>query len=464
MSRSVVPFLDIVADELRAAGYAVTFCPQNRVAAAGGREDSASPEAYRFDILDHDPVRSLASLTDQYDIPSPRSLVFGQMNYDYQYSDPPTLTAAGSGPRYLPPSFGEAPRSFEPYVEWLHRCLDFFDQLFADGAGGIPLQYQGSEIIRQALQCVAEHHDVPAVWIGFSPIPGHSGYHTDRRATWPIFETISYDALTADERARAEAYVERFRNDRPTVRAPADDAPTVGERLRQKAARLRDEDTTAVLRAALRLKRRLGRSLRARYARRSYRSPTASRAVIGTEDYVFYPLQYYIESRVTMRAPAFYEQSWLIEYLSRSTPTGHELVTKDHPQQLGAQSRRAIADIARHSIPVAPSMDAHDVVQNAAAVVTLNNTVGYEALLYGTPVVSLGDAFYDPYTYDVEDINRLDRAIDRAIREGGPTEETIVEFAHGIIEGSDEGVWRDSDRDNVATLVDGVLETVRAQR
>lgn len=195
----------------------------------------------------------------------------------------------------------------------------------------------------------------------------------------------------------------------------------------------------------------------AEYARRRYLSRAESVDAIERDEYVFYPLQYYLESRVSMRAQAFFEQSWLVEYLSRSVPTGQELFVKDHPQQLGAQPRHAVDTIAEYAVPLAPSLHAHHVIENAAAVVTLNNTVGYEALMYGKPVVSLGDAFYNDYTTDIDDINDLDRCVARAIEDGGLDEHDVVEFAHGLLTGSTDGVWHDPSDENVRNVADGYL-------
>ncbi|MFC7193469.1 hypothetical protein ACFQL4_00505 [Halosimplex aquaticum] len=228
---------------------------------------------------------------------------------------------------------------------------------------------------------------------------------------------------------------------------------------------LRETGRDALPRMKHRAKQRFRRALLSQYAERSYCSVNESQNIISHQemDYVFYPLQYYIESRVTMRAPAFYEQSWLVEYLSRSVPTNHKLVTKDHPQQLGAQPRRAVDTIARYSIPLAPSYHTHEVIENASAVVTLNNTVGYEALLYGKPVITLGKAFYDDYTYKVDDINDIDRTIKYAVNSGGPSEEKIIEFVHGLISGSRAGVWRDDSPESIHNLVEGIVETAEAQ-
>lgn len=464
MSREAVSFLDDLAGVLANHGYVVEFVPQNSSAATAGRTESSYSDAYHSEILSHKPDKSLSELTDRYDIGSPRSLVFPQMNYDYPFSDPETVDANDSAARYTVPLAGTPHGDFEPFVEWLHQCLDYFDQLYETGDGPIPLQYQGGEIIRLALERVADSHGVPSVWAGFSPIPGHTGFFGDAAATWPTIEEAEYDELSDEEITRAEEYIEDFRERKENVRPDAigknsgSISGIVEQTLRQGGL------TTEGHSLKNRLTRRIRRAARSKYAQWKYESRNASIEHIENQEYVFYSLQYYIESRVTVRAPAFYEQSWLIEYLSRSVPTNHELITKDHPQQLGAQPKRAVDVIARYSTALDPYLHSHDVIKNANIVVTLNNTVGYESLLYGKPVVSLGDAFYDRFTYKVKDINELDSVLAEAQREGGPSQEEMVEFVHGLFEGSEPAVWRDESIDSIENIATGIVKTAERQR
>ncbi len=204
------------------------------------------------------------------------------------------------------------------------------------------------------------------------------------------------------------------------------------------------------------------RQLLKRYANYRYLSADESTKFIDSEEFVFFPLQFFRESRVTVRAKPFYNQSWLVEYLFRSVPAGYELAVKDHPQQLGSQPRSCIDAIARHSTALHPGTNAHDVVEEASAIVTLNNTVGYEALIHGKPVVTLGDAFYSHrgYTYDVNNMTSLPETLADAVASDGLTESEVVEFAHGILSGSVPGVWGDPADGNVRRLATSIIEYI----
>jgi len=138
----------------------------------------------------------------------------------------------------------------------------------------------------------------------------------------------------------------------------------------------------------------------------------------------------------------------------------HELIVKPHPQQLGSLPREAINAIAQHAELIHPDVNSHDVIKNAAAVVTLDNTVGYEALLYGKPVITLGDAFYDGtgYTHDVRDLSQLEERLNEAIQTGGISEKEILEVIHRVISGSYKGIWGDSSDNNVQHIAESLTE------
>ena len=179
---------------------------------------------------------------------------------------------------------------------------------------------------------------------------------------------------------------------------------------------------------------------------------------IKSNEYVFYPIQYLREGRVTMRAPEFYNQLWLIEYISRSLPYGYELVVKDHPQQLGSLPMSHMYAIDQYAKVVSPKIPARKVISHSDAVITLNNTVGYEAIMWGKPVLTLGDAFYSGYKYtqDVSNLNSLPSYLSDAVESGGLNKYQIIEFSHGVIKSSYPGAWGDPDPENIDTFINSI--------
>ena len=460
MSPSGIPFLDDIGEEFVDRGYNVTFLPQNREVAAEAETDSVFHDSYLSSLVTHSPRCSLESLADKYGISSTRSFVFPQMIYYYESSDPSALNVEEQGPRYPPVMSNKEPYPYETYLQFLHKCLDFFDRLYEKGPGGNPVQYQGGEIIRRTLDHVSRHHGFDSVWMGFSPIPGKSGFYTDESSKWSTITESKWSEMTDDEIEEAKTYISDIREKKPTVRSGGNNKSSL---LRIAAAglnRLARGEKETIPKYSWRIKKRIRRDILSRYSRYRYQSLEESLKSINNCEYVFYPLQYCLESRIAMRAPAFFNQSWFIEYLSRSVPTNNELIIKDHPHQLGAQPRKAVDIITRYATAVSPSLNAHRVIKNSNVVVTLNNTVGYESLIYGKPVVTLGDAFYDDYTTNVNDINSLDKYIREAMNSGGLNEEKVIEFTHGLLSGSRDGVWSDRSSENIKNTVDGYLSVL----
>lgn len=456
MSQSVIPFVSKLGDEFRERGYEVTFVPQNKPPIIRDAKDFLDEDSLLLNHVDNNPEVPFDSLLQKYDIDFPRSLVFPQMVYDHAYTNvdhQPFL----SGPREV---------DYEPYFDLLHYSLDAFDRLFEAGKGGIPLQHQGAEILRRTLQRVAEHHDVRSVWTGFSPLDGHMGLFDDESVDWETFEP-EYDAsMTDEQRNAAREFISHVRDRREVIGEqpsgfgfnPAEIAWRSVDRSRRLFAS--EHDSKEMIDRWLRHNaQKVGKRLKARIASHLYLGPECSNRIVENEQYVFFPLQYAQESRVTVRAPAYYDLPWILEYLSRSLPHGYELVVKDHPHQVGSLPLDAMRAISRHSKALDPHMNAHDIVRNADAVVTLNNTVGYEALVHGKPVVTLGSAFYDGagYSFSLDDIETLPGVVKEAIVSSGLDEENVIIFAHRIIQGSYPGTWSCTNDKNVSVVVDSIL-------
>jgi hypothetical protein len=449
-------FVGRLGTALEKRGFEIDYLPKNERAL---RELSECVPESRIlvDYLDHEPQRSLGELCDMVDISSVRDEVFPQMVYDFAYSVPSYRADLLAG---------RADLDFDRYRRLLHKSLDYLVEYYAMTDSSIPLQHVGSEVLRRALQRVADAHGVASVWVGFSPIPGRASLYRDESVTWDMFETKPFEELTADEKERARELIRNTKENTPVVgdnggSSDGDDDSVVVD-VYDKLKRIAVEREEVIPEIKHWIQHNVVRQLLEMYANYRYLSVSESAEFITSEEFVFFPLQFFRESRVTVRAKPFYNQSWLVEYLFRSVPTGYKLAVKDHPQQLGSQPRSCIDAIARHSTALHPGTNAHDVVEEAAAIVTLNNTVGYEALIHGKPVVTLGDAFYSHlgYTYDVTDLASLPETLAEAVASDGLTESEVVEFAHGILSGSVPGEWGDPADGNVRRLANSLTDDV----
>ena len=127
---------------------------------------------------------------------------------------------------------------------------------------------------------------------------------------------------------------------------------------------------------------------------------------VTTSKYVYFPLHLQPEATLLSTAPVFSDQLSIIRGLSASLPSGYKLVIKDYPLQGGyrppsfyKQIKKLPNVILYHR--VFPSIK---LVENCEMVVTIQGTVGLEALLRNKKVLLLSRAFYDSI-YGIEKVN-----------------------------------------------------------
>lgn len=403
------------------------------------------PEAVLEPAENYTPSEELDDLLEKYGIRSSRNFVFPDMAYDYDHVSP-------NYTYYFPNN--EIP--YKEYTERLHRWLDKLDSLYAE-KGYIPVQNQGGEIFRQCLNRVAKHHGYPVVCCGFSPESGMCSLHGDDTLSWQAFDETSYGDLSAEQREEAEAFVDQITGEREQIGSTS---KSVRERIKQKIQAIRNYRGDLVGPTIGWLRRSVIGDLKAKYFTWEYLDEQESQKVIEEDKYVYFPIQYFRESRVTYRANAYYNQLWLIEYVARSLPHGYRLIVKDHPRRIGELPLPFPRKIARVATAVDHTLNSREIIENAEAVVTLNNTVGFESLMFGKPVVAFGSGFYadSEYVHGVDDIDDIDEDLFEAVHSEGLSDEEVIEVGSAIVEGSYPGVWGDSSPENVSQFASSVFE------
>jgi len=157
---------------------------------------------------------------------------------------------------------------------------------------------------------------------------------------------------------------------------------------------------------------------------------------------VFFPLHYIAESQVTVRSNGFIDQSLLLKVISLNLPDNCHILVKEHPNVLGKMKIGDLLSISRlNNISlINPKISAHEVIKKVDMIMTINSTVGFEAILYQKPVITFGESFYRKkrLTLDVESINDLPKLIRKA-ELYKPKYEKVIEFVKNIMEISIEG-------------------------
>lgn len=315
----------------------------------------------------------------------------------------------------------------------------FWDEFFQKN--DVDFIFGGTErFVNMIPREVAKKYGVQDAQLTQSPIPGRSCVTTDVYGHFSLldeyWEENKDKPLTKEERERSAELINSFRHKsrREIVRRGV---PKIS---RQKIRFFLDRLKTNLFveRGRYPYVNILGgtykyilRLFRARLARRYY-SKFNSRG-----KYVFYPLQMSHEAQLTVRAPQHSDQVRTVKNISRSLPAGYRLYVKEHPNLIGGTPLEDLKNMK--NLPnvklIPPPVSSLKIIENSACVVTVNSTVGWEAMLLKKPVVNLGRVFYEisGLTYSLRNLRKLPEVIDKAMHENPVEEKMLIRFVNAII-------------------------------
>ena len=188
------------------------------------------------------------------------------------------------------------------------------------------------------------------------------------------------------------------------------------------------------------------------------------------EKYFFQPLHVENDAQVLVRAPQYYDQVALISYVARCLPAGYKLYVEEHPNNRGGMPIKTLLKIK--NIPrvklLHPSTHAHDLIKNVSCITTINNTIGWESLLYNKPVINFGPCFYETsgLTYPVRDLTKLPETIKMALENKNFDEEKLLKFVNAVTKSIYPGNFnfyyqyakKSLTDDNISLMADGVYK------
>ena len=395
----------------------------------------------------HSPESPLEYYLDKYEIRSPKKFIF------------PEMVLRGSYNQF--PLDRNKKVNYSPYIKKLHKYLSFFDSLFDSGRGGIPVQYQGGTILRRSLRTISNYYGFTNAWIGFSPIPNQVAIYDSEHVNWE-FNNNSTDA----SKDVANKFLDDYLNNRisfSTYNGAPD--PNLFDDLLQKGHRLLQQDAKQLLMSHVNSKRKnMLQKLKAIVNSQLYLTKKGSNSVIDKKNYVYFPIQYFRESRTTIRGDYYYDYRWIIEYISRNLPHNYDLVVKNHPNHLGEMRRDVIKNMANYAHLIHPSIDTKRAVEGSSGVITINNTVGFESLLLGKPVITLGDSFYDNFrsVNAIRNISSINDQIFDLVCDNGMNKKQIIEMISIIVSSGYTGVWGDTSEENLEDLATSILDYIES--
>lgn len=152
----------------------------------------------------------------------------------------------------------------------------------------------------------------------------------------------------------------------------------------------------------------------------------------------FYPLQYEPEMGILMSAPFDTDQIQIIRRIAQSLPVEMNLYVKEHPTMVSYRPRRYYEELKK--IPnvrlIDPNIPGAEVVKHASLVASINSSAAWEGALFGKPVITFGDAFFNALS-SVERSRtpeELPALVKKQLKKGGCPEEELVRFVAAILE------------------------------
>jgi len=156
------------------------------------------------------------------------------------------------------------------------------------------------------------------------------------------------------------------------------------------------------------------------------------------EKYIFFPLHVEWDSPIIVWNPRFIHQERLVELISKNLPAGYKLYVKSHPNDIGGNTLSQLKTIK--NLPnvklLNPSENSHDLIKNSRAVTVIAGTVGWEALLYGKPVIVFGSTYYKNIgsTYNVNNLSKINERIREALKNGKKDKQKLHRFVNAYME------------------------------
>lgn len=172
--------------------------------------------------------------------------------------------------------------------------------------------------------------------------------------------------------------------------------------------------------------------------------------------YLFIPFQVDVDRQVLMFSPWIRHMRYLYKVMLGMLdvlPQDMWLVFKEHPSS--AKDYSGLKDQCPERVLFANGNSTQQLIENAAAVVTINSTVGIEALLLGKPVITLGQAFYniDGLVRHVDSEGQLQQVLEQIDTLSVDAE--LVQHFIGYLakEYAVEGSWKSVDQGHLAAAV-----------
>lgn len=187
--------------------------------------------------------------------------------------------------------------------------------------------------------------------------------------------------------------------------------------------------------------------------------------------FFFFALHLEPESSIDVQGTVYQDQLELVRLVAKALPANALLCVKDHPNMImGLRPLGFLRQIAKiPNVRLLPKrMDSHEIIPRSCGVVTVTSTAGWEALMYGKPVLMFGRAFYEDFVEGVHRGGIFEQtalALKRMIEGPGFDMADVETFLAALLERTYRGInelWAEGADGpaNHAALAEGVLKEI----
>jgi hypothetical protein len=382
---------------------------------------------------------TINNIKHEFNVPSFHTFYFPHMFYRSPY--------CGYDDFYKLSNDSENEILFKKTVETF-QAIKFF---FEDNHTKCTIQNLGGEILRRVIFFHNQKYKIPHFFVEKSPIPEHFVIFSEENGLWDELKLKRYEELSEIDLNSSKKFIEDFKSKKTMVK------------LKNRNKSINYEKTANfVFNGTDRL------NVLTDYVKKFKKSIMISRFYQETdfnEKFIYFPLHYHVESRLTLRDPHCWRQEFIVEYVARSIPQGYKLYVKPHPEwplDFPYDGLKLISDIDNVKL-IDPSYNSVDLIKKSDLTVVINSNAGLEALIHEKPVVSFGTEYYsdNDMVYKVNDLRKLPELIENAIANGTNSKDLIC-FVDAFLKANRKGDISNLDRDS-SIFVDMIIDHVSHQ-
>jgi hypothetical protein len=318
-------------------------------------------------------------------------------------------------------------------VERTVRHFLALERIFDEVRPDVVVPEVGSETMRTAAHMIGLERAIDVLFLFYTIFPRPLRLYANTMHA-PIVSEDDMRELRTGEREEVERFVAEFTAaDKPirAYRRPRVTARTLRDFARHVAVAATADRRNDYLNPQRFVTNYVRERTRALLARPLYEPATSD-----GRPFVYFPLHVTDDYKIKRVIPHCVDQAALIELVAGSLPQGIDLVIKEHPMSIGRNPLGLLRRLrrVRNVRLVDPYVSSHDLIRRSAAVAVISSTVGLEALLYGRPVLTLGQPFYSGLgvTLDVDSFREIPEKTVELLR-FEPDHERTLRFLHAAM-------------------------------